>query len=68
MAKFQVKVQFTVEDPNSGKIKFQNVNYLVEAESVIESEAKVTKYLRNEGEDQFEVKAVTESKISVVIP
>jgi hypothetical protein len=35
--------------------------------SVTEAEAKTIQYLTNEGEDTFEVKAASESKIAQVI-
>ena len=59
---FQVKVQFVNEDN-----KKQSVNYLVDAMSVTEAEAKTIQYLTNEGEQSFEVKAASESKIVGVI-
>jgi hypothetical protein len=62
---FQVKVQFTVED--KGKVKKQNVLYLVDAQSVTEAEARTVKYLTDEGEQAFEVKAASESLIAEVI-
>ncbi len=62
MKYFQVKVQFINEDN-----KKQSVNYLVDAMSVTEAEAKTIQYLTNEGEESFEVKAVSESKIAHVI-
>ena len=59
---FNVKVQFINEDN-----KKQSVNYLVDAMSVTEAEAKTIQYLTNEGEESFEVKAASESKIAQVI-
>ena len=59
---FNVKVQFVNEDN-----KKQSVNYLVDAMSVTEAEAKTIQYLTNEGEESFEVKAASESKIAQVI-
>lgn len=59
---FNVKVQFVNEDN-----KKQSVNYLVDAMSVTEAEAKTIQYLTNEGEQTFEVKAASESKIAQVI-
>ena len=59
---FQVKVQFVNEDN-----KKQSVAYLVDAMSVTEAEAKTIEYLTNEGEQTFEVKAASESKIAHVI-
>jgi len=59
---FQVKVQFVNEDN-----KKQSVAYLVDAMSVTEAEAKTIQYLTNEGEQSFEVKAASESKIVQVI-
>ena len=62
---FQVKVQFTVEV--NGKLKKQSVNYLVDAMSVTETEAKTVEYLTAQGENEFEVKAASESKIAGII-
>ena len=59
---FQVKVQFVNEDN-----KKQSVAYLVDAMSVTEAEAKTIEYLTNEGEQTFEVKSASESKIAHVI-
>jgi Fe-S cluster assembly iron-binding protein IscA len=63
---FQVKVQFTVED-SKGKIKKQNVLYLVDAMSVTEAEARTVQYLTERGEQEFEVKAASESAIASII-
>jgi len=63
---FQVKVQFTDID-DKGKTKKQNIAYLVDAMSVTEAEARVTKYLVDNDESDFEVKAASESKIVEVI-
>ena len=63
---FQVKVQFTVED-SKGKVKKQNVLYLVDAMSVTEAEARMVKYLTDNGEMEFEVKAASESPIASVV-
>ena len=65
-AYFQVKVQFTVED-SKGKVKKQNVLYLVDSQSVTEAEAKMVKFLTEQGEHEFEVKAASESPIALVI-
>jgi Fe-S cluster assembly iron-binding protein IscA len=59
---FQVKVQFINEDN-----KKQSVAYLVDAMSVTEAEARTIEYLTNQGEQTFEVKAASESKIVHVI-
>ena len=63
---FQVKVQFTVED-SKGKVKKQNILYLVDAMSVTEAEARTVEYLTEQGEQEFEVKSASESKIIHVI-
>jgi hypothetical protein len=63
---FQVKVQFTVED-SKGKVKKQNINYLVDAQSVTEAEARTVKFLTDNDEQAFEVKSASESKIFDVI-
>ena len=65
MQYFQVKVQFTVEV--NDKLKKQSVNYLVDAMSVTEAEARTVEYLTAQGEQEFEVKAASESKIAQVI-
>ena len=59
---FQVKVQFVNEDN-----KKQSVAYLVDAMSVTEAESRTIEYLTGEGEQSFEVKAASESKIIHVI-
>jgi hypothetical protein len=63
---FQVKVQFTVED-SKGKVKKQNVLYLVDAQSVTEAEARTVQFLTAAGEQEFEVKSAAESKVAQVI-
>ena len=63
---FNVKVQFTVED-GKGKIKKQNINYLVDAMSVTEAEARTVEYLTEQGNQEFEVKSASEAKIAEVI-
>jgi len=65
-AYFQVKVQFTVED-SKGKVKKQNVLYLVDSESVTEAEARMVQYLVEQGEQEFEVTAAVASNIASVI-
>ena len=59
---FNVKVQFVNEDN-----KKQSVNYLVDAMSVTEAEARTVQYLTEHGEEAFEVKAASESKIAQVV-
>lgn len=66
MQYFTVKVEFKVED-DKGKIKRQNVLYLVDAQSVTEAEARTVKYLTEQGEDDFEVKSASSSKILEVL-
>lgn len=66
MQYFQVKVQFKVED-DKGKVKKQNVLYLVDAQSVTEAEARTVQYLNERGENAFEVKAASEALIAEVI-
>ena len=63
---FQVKVQFSDID-DKGKVKKENIAYLVDAQSVTEAEARVVKFLTDEDETNFEVKAASESKIAQVI-
>ena len=63
---FNVKVQFRTEDER-GKVKKENINYLVDAQSVTEAEARTVQYLLNRDEEAFEVKAASEAKIAEVI-
>ena len=63
---FNVKVQFRTEDER-GKVKKENVAYLVDAMSVTEAEARTVQYLTEHGEEAFEVKAASESKIAQVV-
>jgi len=63
---FQVKVQFTIED-SKGKVKKQNVLYLVDSESVTEAEARMVLYLVDQGEQEFEVTAAVASNIASVV-
>lgn len=74
MAFYQVKVEFHTTDPDTyqgdpdtGKTKKQNVLYLVESESVTESEARMVEHLTSGGIRDFEVKSSFESKIADVI-
>jgi hypothetical protein len=62
---FLAKVQFLTEDEKSGKIKKVTNQYLVDAMSCTEAEAKVTKWLGDLND--FEVKSVSESAILGVI-
>ena len=63
---FNVKVQFRTESDN-GKVKKETVNYLVDAMSVTEAEARTVEYLLSHDEEAFEVKAASEAKIAEVI-
>ena len=63
---FNVKVQFRTEDER-GKVKKENINYLVDAQSVTEAEARTVEYLLSRDEEAFEVKAASEAKIAEVI-
>ena len=63
---FNVKVQFRTESDN-GKVKKETVNYLVDAMSVTEAEARTVEYLLSRDEEEFEVKAASEAKIAEVI-
>ena len=63
---FNVKVQFRTESDN-GKVKKETVNYLVDAMSVTEAEARTVEYLLSREEEAFEVKAASEAKIAEVI-
>jgi hypothetical protein len=62
---YQCKVQFVVEE--NGKLKKKAYNYLVNAMSVTEAEARVTEWLTSQGEQEFEVKSATNSSIIHVI-
>jgi len=59
---FQVKVQFKSEEG-----KKTSVNYLVDAQSVTEAEARTVKFLVDNDEQSFEVKAASASNIVQVI-
>ena len=63
---FNVKVQFKTESDN-GKVKKETINYLVDAMSVTEAEARTVEYLLSRDEEAFEVKAASEAKIAEVI-
>ena len=63
---FNVKVQFRIENEN-GKVKKETVNYLVDAQSVTEAEARTVQYLLSRDEEAFEVKSASEAKIAEVI-
>ena len=63
---FQVKDQFKTED-DKGKVKKENITYLVDAMSVTEAETRTVHFLVGRGEQVFEVKAASESKIAEVI-
>jgi hypothetical protein len=63
---FTVKAVFEIED-NKGKIKKQTEQYLVDAMSVTEAEARITDYLASRGENDFEVKSASKSNIVSVI-
>jgi hypothetical protein len=67
MSKYMtVKVEFETED-DKGKVKVQKVSYLVDATSCTEAEAKMTKYLVDKGERDFEIKATISSPILDVL-
>ena len=66
MQYFQVKVEFKLED-DKGRVKRQSYLYLVDAQSVTEAEARTVTYLREQGEEDFEVKSAGASKILEVL-
>jgi hypothetical protein len=66
MKYFQVKVEFKTED-DKGRIKRQSYLYLVDAQSVTEAEARTVKYLRDQSEEDFEIKSAGSSKILKVL-
>jgi hypothetical protein len=68
MSYYQAKVRLMteIETPKGSKEKAVTETYLVEAMSVTEAEAKVVKDFQGTNLD-FEVKAVTESKIIKII-
>ena len=66
MSYFSVKVQFRTED-DKGKIKKENVSYLVDAQSVTEAEARTVQFLTERDEQAFEVKAASQSQFARVI-
>jgi Fe-S cluster assembly iron-binding protein IscA len=66
MKYFQVKVEFKTED-DKGRIKRQSYLYLVDAQSVTEAEARTVKYLKDQSEEDFEIKSAGSSKILEVL-
>jgi hypothetical protein len=62
---FNVKVQFRTESDN-GKVKKETVNYLVDAMSVTEAEARTTEFMKSDVRDS-EIVAVNQSRILEVI-
>jgi len=66
MRYYQVKVEFKTED-DKGRIKRQSYLYLVDAQSVTEAEARTVKYLRDQSEEDFEIKSAGSSKILEVL-
>jgi hypothetical protein len=63
---YTVKVEFVVED-DKGKLKKQKFSYLVDAQSVTEAEARMTTYLVERSERNFQIKDVVTSPILEVI-
>jgi len=63
---YTVKVEFQMED-DKGKIKRQKFDYLVDAMSVTEAEAKMNKWLVERSERNFEIKAAIASPIVEVL-
>jgi hypothetical protein len=63
---FTVKAIFQTED-SKGKVKKQTETYLVDAMSVTEAEVRITEYLAERGENDFEVKSASKSNIVSVI-
>ncbi len=63
---YNVKVEFVFED-DKGKMKKQKLDYLVDAVSVTEAEAKMTKWLIERNERNFEIKAAITSPIIDVV-
>ena len=61
-----VKVEFQLED-DKGRTKKQKCDYLVDAVSVTEAEAKMTKFLVDDSERNFEIKAAAASSIIDVL-
>jgi hypothetical protein len=63
---FTVKAIFQTED-SKGKVKKQTETYLVDAMSVTEAEVRITEYLAECGENDFEIKSASKSNIVSVI-
>lgn len=63
---FTVKAVFETEDAK-GKIKKQTETYLVDAMSVTEAEARLSTYLMERGENDFEIKSAAKSNIVSVV-
>jgi hypothetical protein len=68
MQYFEVKIKYKSEDSKTGKIKFTNEVILVDSMTITESEAKVVKYLKEQGETRdYEIVGSNESKIKEVV-
>lgn len=63
---FNVKLQFEINDPDSGKTKKMRYEKLVKGFSVTDVEAKVTKHYEGFAND-WRITTVTESKIDEII-
>ena len=66
MMYFTVTTKILTDDGN-GKIKKLTERYLVDAMSVTEAEARVTKFLAQDGTQDFEIVAAAVSRIVGVI-
>ena len=71
MAKYyevQVTMHHEVDNGKGiAKVKKTKENYLVDAMSVTEAEARIVKFLTDIGEQEFEVKSASKSVIAEVI-
>ena len=63
---FVVSIKVMIEDAK-GKVKKHTERYLVDAMSVTEAEARAVKYMEDQGVNEFEVSAASQSKIVAVI-
>ena len=63
---FLVKVDFEVENESTGKMKKIKTQYLVDAMTCTEAEARVTEYLKGTVYD-YEIVSATKSPIEEVI-
>lgn len=66
---YKVKVVSLIEDPDSGKIKKQNDNYLVEAKGASDAEKITVEYIKEHAmfSYDFDIPSIKEEKLEDII-